>query len=101
MYLREESQLCSSEGEQPFICKQSRERRGWVGEKIRKIRDRSRISETISKKRENGEARDKKKGAQKKGKRERTQVGEEREKGRSKWVERQAAKARRPGCRLR
>lgn len=37
-----------------------------MGKKTRKIRDRSRISEAISKKRGNGEARDKKKGAQKK-----------------------------------
>lgn len=101
MYLRGES---NSEREQPFICKQSRERGVGVGKKTRKTRDRSRINETISKNRGKEEARDKKKGAWEKGK-GKTQVGgggEKRRqvKGQSGCRGRQPSR-RKPGCCLR
>lgn len=92
MCLREESRLCNSEGEQPFICKQSRERRGWWGaERTGETTNRSRVNETISKKRGNREARDQNKGGKERG----NPTSRGREKGRSEWVERQATRARR------
>lgn len=76
MCLREESNSASLRENSPSYVNNLEKEGVGVGKKTRKTRDRSRINETISKKRGDGEARDKNKGAQKKRKeRRKTQLG--------------------------
>lgn len=64
---------------------------GEGGRRTGETRNRSRVNETISKKRGNREARDQNKGGKERG----NPTSRGREKGRSEWVERQATRARR------